>query len=178
MSKDPNRAALLSRTGSYNQNSSYGSSPQSTSNIPSYGRSYGSESRQIPLSSSSSPFTNHQTSEELESQNDDAILGLSAKVRLLQEITVNIGTEVKDSNNILATLKNPKRMINFQKQPEFYQEYLKRWIGWQKSNMGDGGIVSLLLPSPHFQSISKINEFKMKIDRETVVCMIGLFFIS
>ncbi|KAI7955229.1 hypothetical protein MJO28_005629 [Puccinia striiformis f. sp. tritici] len=104
MSKDPNRAALLSRTGSYNQNSSYGSSPQSTSNIPSYGRSYGSESRQIPLSSSSSPFTNHQTSEELESQNDDAILGLSAKVRLLQEITVNIGTEVKDSNNILATL--------------------------------------------------------------------------
>ncbi|POW17827.1 hypothetical protein PSHT_06268 [Puccinia striiformis] len=86
MSKDPNRAALLSRTGSYNQNSSYGSSPQSTSNIPSYGRSYGSESRQIPLSSSSSPFTNHQTSEELESQNDDAILGLSAKVRLLQEV--------------------------------------------------------------------------------------------
>ncbi|POW06264.1 hypothetical protein PSTT_09136 [Puccinia striiformis] len=107
MSKDPNRAALLSRTGSYNQNSSYGSSPQSTSNIPSYGRSYGSESRQIPLSSSSSPFTNHQTSEELESQNDDAILGLSAKVRLLQEVLslpLYLGTEVKDSNNILATL--------------------------------------------------------------------------
>ncbi|POW11804.1 hypothetical protein PSTT_05042 [Puccinia striiformis] len=98
--RDPNRAALLSRTGSYNQNSLYGSSPQSTLNIPNYGRSYGSESSQIPLSSSLSSFTNHKTAEELESQNDDAILGLSAK------ITVNIGTEVKESNNILATLND------------------------------------------------------------------------
>ncbi|POW00406.1 hypothetical protein PSHT_13045 [Puccinia striiformis] len=105
-------------------------------NIPNYGRSYGSESSQIPLSSSLSSFTNHKTAEELESQNDDAILGLSAKVRLLKEvfplcsawflfwylltpyfycfvyqfelekITVNIGTEVKESNNILATLND------------------------------------------------------------------------
>ncbi|KAH9468664.1 hypothetical protein MJO29_005109 [Puccinia striiformis f. sp. tritici] len=134
--RDPNRAALLSRTGSYNQNSLYGSSPQSTSNIPNYGRSYGSESSQIPLSSSSSSFTNHKTAEELESQNDDAILGLSAKVRLLKEITVNIGTEVKESNNILATLNDKFSEATgvlsgtFKKMDRMAKKQYGRWWYW------------------------------------------------
>ncbi|EFP79469.1 blocked early in transport 1 [Puccinia graminis f. sp. tritici CRL 75-36-700-3] len=102
--RDPNRAALLSRTPSYN--SSPSSNPGATT-IPNYGRSYGSYDQQLPFSSSSSSsFSNHRTAEELESQNDEAIEGLSAKVRLLKEITVNIGTEVKESSNLIATLND------------------------------------------------------------------------
>jgi hypothetical protein len=56
--------------------------------MPNYGRSYGSYDQQLPFSSSSSSsFSNHRTAEELESQNDEAIEGLSAKVRLLKEVT-------------------------------------------------------------------------------------------
>ncbi|KAH9457997.1 hypothetical protein Pst134EB_010299 [Puccinia striiformis f. sp. tritici] len=99
-------------------------------------KSYGSESSQIPLSSSSSSFTNHKTAEELESQNDDAILGLSAKVRLLKEITVNIGTEVKESNNILATLNDKFSEATgvlsgtFKKMDRMAKKQYGRWWYW------------------------------------------------
>ncbi|MBW0527241.1 hypothetical protein O181_066956 [Austropuccinia psidii MF-1] len=108
--RDPNRAALLS--GRPVDSSSTFNSPQPYSNtsIPSYGRSYnspyGSHSNHLTNSSNHSSFSNHRTAEELESQNDEALEGLSAKVRLLKEISVNIGTEVKDSTKFLSTMND------------------------------------------------------------------------
>ncbi|OAV98829.1 hypothetical protein PTTG_05322 [Puccinia triticina 1-1 BBBD Race 1] len=142
--RDPNRAALLSRTPSYNNPpSSYGNNNNSRpSTIPNYGRSYGSHEQQIPFSSSSSSshlsssFSNHRTAEELESQNDDAIEGLSAKVRLLKEITVSIGTEVKESTNLMATLNDKFAEASgvlsgtFKKMDRMAKKQYGRWWYW------------------------------------------------
>ncbi|KAM0788027.1 hypothetical protein ACM66B_006226 [Microbotryomycetes sp. NB124-2] len=44
--------------------------------------------------------------EDLETQNDDLVQGLSAKVRLLKDITVNIGNEVRDSTKMLSGMND------------------------------------------------------------------------
>lgn len=45
-----------------------------------------------------------RTAEQLEEQNDDRLEGLSAKVRILKDITVGIGNEVRDSTKDLDSL--------------------------------------------------------------------------
>ncbi|EGG09424.1 uncharacterized protein MELLADRAFT_34393, partial [Melampsora larici-populina 98AG31] len=44
--------------------------------------------------------------ESLESQNDHDFEGLSAKVKLLKEISINIGTEVKDSSKLMSKMND------------------------------------------------------------------------
>jgi blocked-early-in-transport protein 1 len=39
----------------------------------------------------------HQFADDLESQNDEQLEGLSAKVKLLKDITIGIGAEVRES---------------------------------------------------------------------------------
>lgn len=45
-----------------------------------------------------------RTAEQLEEQNDEHLEGLSAKVRMLKDITVGIGNEVRDSTKDLDSL--------------------------------------------------------------------------
>ncbi|PLW16107.1 hypothetical protein PCANC_12874 [Puccinia coronata f. sp. avenae] len=130
--RDPNRAALLSR-GDGSSSSPY---TQGSSQMPSYGRGYHTDAQHPFPSSSSSSFSNHRTAEELESQNDEAIEGLSAKVRLLKEITVNIGTEVKDSTNLMATLTDTFSEATgalsgtFRKMDRMAKKQYGRWWYW------------------------------------------------
>ncbi|CEQ39196.1 SPOSA6832_00704 [Sporobolomyces salmonicolor] len=42
-----------------------------------------------------------RTAEDIEGQNDEALEGLSNKVKLLKNITINIGNEVRDSTKLL-----------------------------------------------------------------------------
>ncbi|KAF8247544.1 SNARE domain-containing protein, partial [Wilcoxina mikolae CBS 423.85] len=44
--------------------------------------------------------------EELESQNDAQVEGLSAKVRMLKDITVAIGDEVRSSTSLMETMND------------------------------------------------------------------------
>ncbi|ESK98457.1 snare complex subunit bet1 [Moniliophthora roreri MCA 2997] len=53
-----------------------------------------------PASGRSSPYgepSGHRFAEDLESQNDEALEGLGAKVKLLKELSIGIGNEVKES---------------------------------------------------------------------------------
>ncbi|TCD70066.1 hypothetical protein EIP91_005047 [Steccherinum ochraceum] len=55
-----------------------------------------------PSSGRSSPFGGHQAgghryADDLEGQNDENLEGLTAKVKLLKDITIGIGNEVRDS---------------------------------------------------------------------------------
>ncbi|KAE9410781.1 hypothetical protein BT96DRAFT_961520 [Gymnopus androsaceus JB14] len=50
-----------------------------------------------PASGRSSPFGGQRYADDLEGQNDEAIEGLNAKVRLLKDLTIGIRDEVKDS---------------------------------------------------------------------------------
>jgi len=45
-----------------------------------------------------------RSAEEVESQNDEAIEGLTAKVRLLKDVTIAIGTEVRTSATQLSQM--------------------------------------------------------------------------
>jgi len=64
-----------------------------------------SSSSPAPSSGRTSPFYDFKTTEqarqrsaeELESQNDEQLEGLSAKVKLLKDVTLAIGNEVRDS---------------------------------------------------------------------------------
>jgi len=47
-----------------------------------------------------------RSAEEVESQNDERIEGLTAKVKLLKEVTVAIGSEVKDSATQLSQMND------------------------------------------------------------------------
>jgi len=47
-------------------------------------------------------YSTRRTAEDLEGQNEEHIEGLSAKVKLLKDITINIGSEVRDSMNMLS----------------------------------------------------------------------------
>jgi len=51
-------------------------------------------------------FQSQRTAEELESQNDERLDGLSAKVKLLKDITVGIGNEVRDSTVQLTQMND------------------------------------------------------------------------
>ncbi|VVT43996.1 uncharacterized protein SAPINGB_P000250 [Magnusiomyces paraingens] len=53
-----------------------------------------------------SPYQSDSVMDSLESQNDVQIEGLSAKVKLLKDLTVKIGDEVRDSNKLLSDLEN------------------------------------------------------------------------
>jgi len=64
----------------------------------------------------STPFYEHtdgdiygsqqRTAEEIESQNDERLVGLNAKVRLLKDVTIAIGNEVKDSAQQLSQMND------------------------------------------------------------------------
>lgn len=53
-----------------------------------------------------SPYQNDSVLDSLESQNDKQIEGLSAKVKMLKDLTVKIGDEVRDSNKLITDLEN------------------------------------------------------------------------
>ncbi|KNZ63124.1 blocked early in transport 1 [Puccinia sorghi] len=146
MSRDPSRTAAAAHQQQQTTSASYGRPPIGSSGgstpdharplMPTYGRTHPAPLH--PPFQSSPSFHNHRTAEQLEAQNDDAIEGLSAKVRLLKDITtslqisLNIGTEVKQSSSLIASLKLQGR----------YQGRLDGWTGWLRSNMVDGGTVS------------------------------------
>ncbi|KAJ3568977.1 hypothetical protein NP233_g5359 [Leucocoprinus birnbaumii] len=46
----------------------------------------------------------HRYADDLEGQNDEALEGLSAKVKLLKDITVGIGNEVRESTKQLSQM--------------------------------------------------------------------------
>ncbi|ORY54486.1 hypothetical protein BCR35DRAFT_272175, partial [Leucosporidium creatinivorum] len=51
-------------------------------------------------------YAAQRTAEDLEGQNNENIEGLSAKVRLLKDITINIGNEVRDSTKLLSGMND------------------------------------------------------------------------
>lgn len=51
-----------------------------------------------------SQFFGMQTADQLEEQNDERLEGLNSRVKLLKDITIGIGTEVKDSTKDLDSL--------------------------------------------------------------------------
>ncbi|KAJ8586817.1 hypothetical protein M405DRAFT_864252 [Rhizopogon salebrosus TDB-379] len=66
-----------------------------------------------PASGRSSPFTNlnsgpsgHRYVDDLEGQNDEALEGLAAKVKLLKDITIGIGNEVRESTVQLSQMND------------------------------------------------------------------------
>ncbi|KAF9056623.1 hypothetical protein BJ165DRAFT_1336144, partial [Panaeolus papilionaceus] len=48
----------------------------------------------------------HRYADDLEGQNDEAIEGLSAKVKLLKDITIGIGNEVRESTIQLSQMND------------------------------------------------------------------------
>jgi len=52
------------------------------------------------------PFAGTRFADDLEGQNDDAIEGLGAKVKLLKEITMGIGNEVRESTIQLSQMND------------------------------------------------------------------------
>ncbi|GAA6000917.1 hypothetical protein JCM10207_004718 [Rhodosporidiobolus poonsookiae] len=73
--RDPNRTALFSGS-------------RSASPLPMY-------------NNPSNRYAADRTAEDLEGQNEEALEGLSQKVKLLKNITINIGNEVRDSTKML-----------------------------------------------------------------------------
>jgi len=70
-----------------------------------------------PASGRSSPFggsvytaapqaAGHRYADDLEGQNDEALEGLSAKVKLLKDITIGIGNEVRESTIQLGQMND------------------------------------------------------------------------
>ncbi|KAI0067852.1 hypothetical protein BV25DRAFT_1896797, partial [Artomyces pyxidatus] len=67
-----------------------------------------------PQSGRSSPFADnpyggpsgYRYADDLEGQNDDALEGLSAKVKMLKDITIGIGNEVRDSTIQLSQMND------------------------------------------------------------------------
>jgi len=66
-----------------------------------------------PASGRSSPFhddrlpvNGHRFADDLEGQNDEQIEGLSAKVKLLKDITIGIGNEVRESTVQLSQMND------------------------------------------------------------------------
>jgi len=48
----------------------------------------------------------HRYADDLEGQNDEALEGLSAKVKLLKDITIGIGNEVRESTRQLSNMND------------------------------------------------------------------------
>ncbi|TFK76850.1 hypothetical protein BDN72DRAFT_890653 [Pluteus cervinus] len=65
-----------------------------------------------PASGRSSPYSDspypsgHKYSDDLEGQNDEQLEGLSAKVKLLKDITIGIGNEVRESTKQLGQMND------------------------------------------------------------------------
>ena len=66
-----------------------------------------------PASGRSSPFNDfhghtngYRYADDLEGQNDEALEGLSAKVKLLKDITIGIGNEVRESTKQLSQMND------------------------------------------------------------------------
>jgi len=63
-----------------------------------------------PSGSSSGPGSHqvngHRYADDLEGQNDEALEGLSAKVKLLKDITIGIGNEVRESTIQLSQMND------------------------------------------------------------------------
>ncbi|KAI0252626.1 hypothetical protein BJV78DRAFT_1360703 [Lactifluus subvellereus] len=57
-------------------------------------------------SSDSTSFAGARFADDLEGQNDDAVEGLSAKVKMLKEITIGIGNEVRESTIQLGQMND------------------------------------------------------------------------
>lgn len=53
-----------------------------------------------------SPVNGHRFADDLEGQNDEALDGLSAKVKLLKDITIGIGNEVRESTVQLSQMND------------------------------------------------------------------------
>jgi len=91
------------------------SSSQTNFNDPDY--SYGghgyannnssrSPSPFVRPSSSNSAYASQRQAEDLEGQNDEELEGLGAKVKLLKDITINIGNEVRDQSKLLGSMND------------------------------------------------------------------------
>ncbi|KAF5377467.1 hypothetical protein D9615_005188 [Tricholomella constricta] len=66
-----------------------------------------SSGRSSPFNSSSYGQANgHRYADDLEGQNDEALEGLSAKVKLLKDITIGIGNEVRESTVQLSQMND------------------------------------------------------------------------
>jgi len=53
--------------------------------------------RSTPFDDPYPPTNGHRYADDLEGQNDEALDGLSSKVRLLKDLTIGIGNEVRES---------------------------------------------------------------------------------
>jgi len=53
------------------------------------------------MSNGGGGFSNARTAEDLESQNEEELEGLGAKVKMLKDISISIGNEVRDSTKFL-----------------------------------------------------------------------------
>ncbi|KAH0590425.1 hypothetical protein H2248_000579 [Termitomyces sp. 'cryptogamus'] len=65
-----------------------------------------SSGRSSPFSSSYTASNGQRYADDLESQNDEALEGLSAKVKLLKEISIGIGNEVRESAVQLSNMND------------------------------------------------------------------------
>jgi len=84
-----NTNSLRDRSGFSNDR--FGSEPTSGRSSPYHGNGYGASQR---------------TAEGLESQNDEQIEGLGNKVKVLKELTIGIGNEIRDSTAQLANMND------------------------------------------------------------------------
>lgn len=62
--------------------------------------------RSSPFDQSSYQPSGHRYADDLENQNDEALEGLSAKVKLLKDITIGIGSEVRESTIQLSQMND------------------------------------------------------------------------
>ncbi|KAJ7225725.1 protein transport protein BET1 [Mycena pura] len=62
--------------------------------------------RTTPLLPSSYEPSGHRFADDLEGQNDEALEGLSSKVKLLKDITIGIGHEVRESTKQLSEMND------------------------------------------------------------------------
>jgi len=63
-----------------------------------------SSGRSTPFYEQYETTSRQRSAEDIESQNDEAIEGLSAKVKLLKDVTIAIGTEVRNSATQLSQM--------------------------------------------------------------------------
>ncbi|KAF8640770.1 hypothetical protein AX17_000420 [Amanita inopinata Kibby_2008] len=62
--------------------------------------------RSSPYSDPTSRANGHRYADDLEGQNDEALEGLSARVKLLKDITIGIGNEVRESTIQLSQMND------------------------------------------------------------------------
>ncbi|KAL8837359.1 MAG: hypothetical protein Q9176_005777 [Flavoplaca citrina] len=113
--RDARSALFENYAGDRNRNAS--SSPAVGSRIGGYGYGYTGGSGSGAMNGSAgggyrpaTPNSKGQYSDavlsELENQNDAEVEGISAKVKMLKDITVAIGDEIRDSSKLADTMNN------------------------------------------------------------------------